>query len=124
SNTIYEPSLGRVNAIAVSPANSNRILVGAGSGGVWLSTDGGQTWDPRGDFLPVLGVSDIEFAASDPNIAYMTTGDSNAAATPSVGVYKSTDGGFNWYATGLVFDPANFTLMNKIAVDPSNPNIV
>ena len=124
SNTILEPSQGRVNCVAVSPNDPNRILIGAASGGVWLSTDGGQNWSPRTDHLPVLGVSDIEFAASDPSIVYMATGDANAFATPSVGVYKSTDGGVSWNATGLTFDEADFRIIPKLAVDPTNPNII
>lgn len=124
SNTIYEPSLGRVNCVAVSPADSNRILAGAGSGGVWLSTDGGQNWSPRSDNLPVLGVSDIEFSATNPNIVYMASGDAEAFATPTVGVFKSTDGGATWNATGLVFNQADFRIISKLAVDATNPNIV
>lgn len=123
-NTIFEPSLGRVNCVAISPTDPNRLLAGAGSGGVWLSTDGGQNWSPRTDKLPVLGVTDIKFAPSDSNIVYMTTGDGNAFATPSVGVYKSTDGGATWNPTGLTFSEASFTIMSKLAVDPTNPNIV
>jgi len=123
-NSIFEPSLGRINCIAVSPADSNRLLAGAGSGGVWLSTDGGQNWSPRTDQLPVLGVSDIKFAPSNPNIVYMTTGDANAFATPTIGVYKSNDGGATWDATGLIFNQADFRIMSKLAVDPTNPNIV
>ena len=124
SNTILEPSLGRVNCVAIDPTNPNRILAGAGSGGVWLSTDGGQNWSPRTDELAVLGVSDIEFAPTNPDIVYMTTGDSNAFATPSIGVYKSTDRGATWNATALTFNPADFRIMSKLAVDPTNANIV
>jgi photosystem II stability/assembly factor-like uncharacterized protein len=124
SNTIYEPSLGRINCVAVSPSDPNRILAGAGSGGVWLSTDGGQNWSPRTDKLPVLGVSDIKFAPNDPNTVYMATGDFDASASPSVGIYKSTDGGANWSPTGLVIPEANFRIISKIAVHPTNSNIV
>jgi photosystem II stability/assembly factor-like uncharacterized protein len=124
SNTILEPSQGRVNCVAVSPSDQNRILVGAASGGVWLSTDGGTNWSPRTDHLPVLGVADIEFAPSDSNIVYMATGDGIAFATPSVGVYKSTDGGATWNPTGLVFDPISFTILKKLAVHPTDPNVV
>jgi photosystem II stability/assembly factor-like uncharacterized protein len=124
SNSIYEPSLGRVNCVAISPADPNRILAGAGSGGVWISGDGGQVWTPRGDNLPVLGVTDIKFAPSAPNIVYMTTGDADAFATPSIGVYKSTDGGLTWNPTGLVFNQPDFRIMSKLAVHPANPNIV
>ena len=123
SNTILEPSQGRVNCVAVSPGDPNRILIGAGSGGVWLSTDGGQNWSPRTDHLPVLGVSDIEFS-SNPNIVYMATGDANAFATPSIGVYKSVDGGATWNPTGLMFNEVEFRIITKLAVDPTNPNIV
>src|SRR5262249_44723556 len=37
---------GRTNTIAIDPTNTNVIYVGAATGGVWKTTDGGTTWTP------------------------------------------------------------------------------
>src|SRR5262249_47033249 len=44
---------GRVTAIAGAPSDSHVLYVGAASGGVWKSTDGGLTWAPIFDDQPV-----------------------------------------------------------------------
>ena len=119
STVAYEPSFGRLNCLAIDPGNPNRLFAGAGSGGLWASSDGGQTWSPRTDNLPVLGVNDVKFDSQNANIIYLATGDADGSATPSVGVYKSTDGGLTWNATGLVFDQALFKKIYKLAVHPT-----
>jgi photosystem II stability/assembly factor-like uncharacterized protein len=118
-NSAYEPSIGRVNCIAADPTNPNKLYLGAGSGGVWTSTDGGQNWTPRGDQLPVLGVSDIKVDQVSTNTIYLATGDADGFVTPSVGVYKSTDGGQTWNATGLTFAATDGKQIYKLAVDPT-----
>lgn len=98
--------MGRVNCISFDPnqADPQRIFVGTPSGGVWESINGGSSWTPLTDNMPNLGVSDI---LTDWNslsgTMYMATGDADGQHTPSIGVYKSTDWGQTWAATGLTF---------------------
>ena len=66
------------------------------------------------------GVYEIRVAASDSNILYMALSD---------GVYKSVDKGQQWTKTSFPsthFDPNASNRMDgqKIAVDPTNPNVV
>lgn len=115
--TPYEPSMGRVNCIAVDPTDGNKLYLGAGSGGVWTSTDGGQNWTPRTDNLPVLGVTDIKLDPQNLGTMYIATGDADGHSTPSVGVYKSTDSGVTWKPTGLIGDATNHPTIYKLAVN-------
>jgi hypothetical protein len=79
---VYDPpsvttrnGIGRVNAIAFHPTNTNIIYVGYPTGGIWKTTDGGSTWAVLSHFITNLGVSDIAIQNSNPNVIYWLTGD-------------------------------------------------
>lgn len=57
------------------PTNSNTFWVGTPAGGLWKTTNGGNTWTTNTDNLPVLGVSDIAINPDNPSIMYIATGD-------------------------------------------------
>ncbi len=88
--------LGRLNAIAFHPTDANTIYVGAPAGGLWISYDGGQSWDTQTDILPTLGISSILVDYTNPDIIYLGTGDRDAGDAPGLGLIKSTDGGQTW----------------------------
>jgi PKD repeat protein/photosystem II stability/assembly factor-like uncharacterized protein len=88
--------LGRLNAIAFHPTNPDIIFVGAPSGGMWISHDGGVTWNSYCDNLPTLGVSSIAVDYTNPDVIYMGTGDRDAGDAAGIGVLKSNDGGMTW----------------------------
>jgi hypothetical protein len=111
---------GRVNVVAIDPSNANTYYVGAPAGGIWKSIDAGINWQPLTDHLPQIGVSGIAIAPRDSNIIYIATGDDDANDSYSVGVWKSTDGGTTWSATGFI--PANS--MNEIYMDPKSPDTI
>ncbi|OGD25905.1 MAG: hypothetical protein A2V57_06755, partial [Candidatus Aminicenantes bacterium RBG_19FT_COMBO_65_30] len=74
--------------------------------------NGGGTWQQLTGGLPdTLGVSQVVFAPSDPNIMYLSATGWNS------GLYKSTDGGGNWVRL-------NNLGLQAVAVHPANPNIV
>jgi hypothetical protein len=66
---------GRVNAIAVSPANPSLVLAGSSTGGIWRSTDSGESFVPVSDDQVDLTVGSIVFSRSNPIIAYAGMGD-------------------------------------------------
>ena len=114
---------GRVNIIHVDPSNSNTIYLGAPAGGIWKSIDNGVTWAPLTDELPQIGVSGIAVDYSNSNVIYIATGDKDAGDSYSVGVYKSTDGGLTWNATG-VMGGSNPSRAGDIIIHPTNNQIL
>lgn len=51
--------IGRINCIAFHPTDNNTFWIGAPSGGLWKTIDGGSSWEVLTDTLPVIGVSEI-----------------------------------------------------------------
>ena len=64
---------GQVNALAVDPRNPSVVYLGAAGGGVWKSTDGGQTWVPLTDNQPSLEIGALTLDPSNPDIVYAGT---------------------------------------------------
>ncbi len=113
----------RINVIMVDPNTASTWYVGAPAGGLWKSTDSGSTWVALTDDLPQIGVSGITIDPNDSNIIYIATGDDDGGDTQSAGVFKSTDGGTTWNATGLNVDNTP-TSMNDIYIHPTNSSIL
>ncbi|HEY0545061.1 MAG TPA: FG-GAP-like repeat-containing protein [Pyrinomonadaceae bacterium] len=113
---------GRINAIAVSPVNPQIVLIGAATGGVWRSTDGGATFVSMTDNQVDIAVGSIAFAPGDANIVYAGMGDKDQNYLGS-GVLKSTDAGQTWtrVSDGSLPSPGR---ISKVEVDPTNPNRV
>ncbi len=125
----YQSSgLGRINIIRIHPIDDNILFAGASTGGVWKSTDRGESWKVC-KFTDVMsiGISDIAIAPSNPSTIYVATGDKNGAFQSrafSVGILKSTDGGESWDFTSAFTQIASQSIFAKILVNKSNPNIV
>jgi len=118
-------NLGRINVIVPDPNNDAIVYAGAPAGGIWKSTDSGLSWLAMSDGLPQIGVSGIAIDPVNTNIIYITTGDDDAADTPSAGVFKSMDAGVTWETTGL--NPNNIPddfLMNDIYISVTNSNVL
>ncbi|MFZ4542605.1 MAG: hypothetical protein ACOYOA_01040 [Saprospiraceae bacterium] len=113
---------GRVNCIAIHPTNSAIILIGTSSGGMFRTSNGGNTWIPVFDNQNTLAIGDIVFSASNPDIVFVGTGDPNISGYPFVGngIYKSIDAGLTWTYSGLT----ETRIVSRIVVHPTNPNII
>jgi len=111
---------GRINCITFHPTNSSIVFVGAPSGGLWKSTDGGSTWSSTTDTLATLGVSAVAIDPTNPQVIYIGTGDRDARDTYGVGILKSTDGGGTWNATGLNWTTPQNRVVCDIVIFPSN----
>jgi len=113
--------LGRVNAIGFHPTDPNKLYIGAPAGGLWLTNDGGQTWESHTDILPTLGVSAVIVDHSNPDVVYLGTGDRDAGDAPGAGMWKSYDG-------GITFQPINVSMENstisRILMHPANSSIL
>jgi photosystem II stability/assembly factor-like uncharacterized protein len=120
---------GRIATIAGWIANhgaagaTTTLFVGAASGGVWRSRDGGTTFKPVFDKMPVQSIGAIAIdPSSDGQVIWVGTGESWTRNSVSIGngIYKSTDGGDNWTYMGL---PESERIV-RILVHPRNGNIV
>jgi photosystem II stability/assembly factor-like uncharacterized protein len=114
---------GRVAALdAVHEGQRLTVYVGAASGGVWKSVNGGTTFKPVFDKQPVQSIGAVTVDPTNPKVIWVGTGETWARNSVSIGdgIYKSTDGGDNWTNMGL----KESERIAKILVDPADPNTV
>jgi photosystem II stability/assembly factor-like uncharacterized protein len=109
---------GRVRSIVVHPTDPNVVYIGAVSGGVWKSTNGGDTWTALKDDMENLAVTALAMDPTNSNILYAGTGEGffNVDAIRGAGIFKTTDAGATWtrlsstnndtyyYVNKLIFD--------------------
>lgn len=118
----YNPGIGRINAVAEDPNNSNILYVGTPSGGCWKSTDAGGTWTPLTDHLQALGVSAIAIDYTNSDVVYIGTGDDDGGDTYSIGIFKSTDGGSTWAEVTPTSATTFGTRIYRIIIHPTDNN--
>ena len=89
---------GRTVAISGVPRQPNVFYMAAVNGGVWKTTDFGNTWNPIFDDQPTGSVGALAVAPSDPNIIYVGSGEGlqRPDLATGDGAYKSTDAGKSW----------------------------
>jgi photosystem II stability/assembly factor-like uncharacterized protein len=127
------PALKKLTARCVGPAAGGRVCRVCGvpgdpltyyaataGGGVWKSTDGGQSFGPVFDDQPDSSVGSIAVAPSDPNVLYAGGGEANIRGNVAVGhgIYKSTDAGKSWMRVW-----ENLGQIGTIVVHPTNADI-
>jgi len=112
---------GRVAAIAGIDANPEVVYVGAASGGVWKSTNGGLTFSPIFDDQPVASVGAIAVFQANPDVVWVGTGEGNPRNSASIGngVYRSLDAGKTWSHLGL----EKTERIDTIVLHPTNPDV-
>src|SRR5260221_12266821 len=116
------PEGNRTDAVAGVPGDPLVYYVGAASGGIWKTIDGGIHWDPIFDDQPVSSIGSLAVAPSDPNIVWAGTGEPFIRSHISVaeGIFKSKDAGKTWTRTGL----EKTGRIARVIVHPSDPNVV
>ena len=114
---------GRISAVAARNEDGKTIVfVGAASGGVWRSLDGGTTFKPVFDASQVQSIGAIAIDPTRPRTVWVGTGETWTRNSVSVGdgIYKSTDDGSTWTKTGL----AESERIDRILVHPKNGDVV
>ena len=117
------PEGNRAIALAGEPGNPMVSYIGAASGGLWKTSNGGIRWRPITDSLNVSSVGSIALAPSDPNQVWMGTGETfviRPAHAMGDGIYKSDDAGKTWERKGL----EKTGRIGKVVIHPTDPNIV
>src|SRR5438067_545100 len=114
---------GRSIASAGSPSRIHEYYFGAVGGGLWKTTDGGQTWNPVTDGqIKSSSVGAVAVSETNPDIVFIGMGESciRGNIMQGDGVYKSVDAGKTWTHVGL----ADTQTISKIRIHPTNPDVV
>lgn len=113
---------GRATAVTGDPTKPLVFYFGAVNGGVWKTTNAGQSWENITDGkTDISSVGAITVAPSDPNVIWVGTGEGKPREdlTYGTGVYRSTDGGDTWVPRGL----GNTHQITSLRVHPQNPDV-
>src|SRR2546427_11960 len=117
------PEGNRASAIAGEPGNPMVVYIGAASGGVWKTEDGGVQWRPVFDSEPAQAIGALAVAPSAHNVVWAGTGETfiiRSLTAIGNGVYKSTDAGRSWNHMGL----DSTGRVGRIVIHPTNPDVV
>ena len=112
---------GRVADVAVDPEDPTHFYVAYASGGLWETSDNGNSFTPLFEDQAVMTIGDIDVHWPTGKI-YVGTGEVNSSRSSYAGngVYSSTDGGNSWTHLGL--DETHH--IGRVIVDAANPNTV
>ena len=114
---------GRVSALTAVRENGRlTVYIGAASGGVWKSVNGGTTFKPMFDKQRVQSIGAIAVDPQNLKIIWVGTGEAWTRNSVSIGdgIYRSTDAGENWTNLGL----KDSERISKILIDPKDGNTV
>lgn len=108
----WNPGVGRITGMAIENGNTDHIIIGANTGGVWRTTDGAQTWEHLTDYFSHLSVYSVVIHPDNPDIYYFGS---------SAGkIFKSVDAGSTWEELGSVGN----SMVNRILINPDNPDLI
>jgi photosystem II stability/assembly factor-like uncharacterized protein len=117
---------GRITCMVIDKADSNHLIAGAASGGLWSSYNRGRTWSPIDDQLPALDIRSISQNPLQTNTYYASTatlmlaGSVPGAYRPDI--YKSTDGGQTFQLVPAT--AGSFSYVQRVICSPLNQNTV
>lgn len=108
----WNPGVGRITGMDMEVGNSDHIIIGANTGGVWKTTDGAQTWQHLTDYFSHLSVYSVAIHPTNPNIYFF--------GSEGGKIFKSEDSGATWTELGSI----GYSMVNRILINPDNPNIM
>lgn len=112
---------GRSCAVTGVPGNPNLFYFGSTGGGVWKTTNAGQSWENISDGYFGGSIGAIAVSEFDPNVIYVGGGEKTVRGNVSFGygIWKSLDGGKSWEQSGL----PKARHIPRIRIHPRNPEI-
>ncbi|MFH6602978.1 WD40/YVTN/BNR-like repeat-containing protein [Maribacter algicola] len=117
------PEGNRTIAVAGVSGDPMVNYIGAASGGLWKTTDGGLNWNPIFDDQDVSSIGSVAITPTNPDIVWVGTGETfviRPAHAMGDGIYRSEDAGKTWKNMGL----EKTGRIGRIIVHPTNPDIV
>ena len=116
------PVGNRVSAVVGVPGDPNIYYIGAASGGIFKTIDGGVHWRPVFDDQPAASIGALALDPINPNVIWAGTGETFIRSNVSIGngIYKSMDAGKTWTHMGLEATGR----IGRIVVHPTDPDVV
>src|SRR6185295_122635 len=114
---------GRSIAVSGVKGRPREAYFGAVGGGLWKTTDAGESWAPVTDGqITSASVGAVAVSETNQDIVWIGMGEAciRGNIMPGDGVYKSTDAGKTWTHMGFRESDA----IAKIRIHPKNPDIV
>jgi photosystem II stability/assembly factor-like uncharacterized protein len=113
---------GRSAAVEGIPSQRDTYYFGSVGGGVWKTTDGGETWNPVSDGFFGGSIGAVAVSEWDPNVVYAGTGEKTVRGNVSHGdgMWKSVDAGKTWTHAGL----RDSRHIPRVRIHPRNPDLV
>jgi hypothetical protein len=112
---------GRIRGFVIHPEREGHLLAGGVLGGVWKSTDDGQTWEAKTDFLANIAIGSMLIDPDNPEKVYVGTGEGffNFDAAQGYGIFVSEDFGETWERYGFS-NRSEFYFVNRMAKIPGS----
>jgi len=121
---------GRTRSIVFNPRNPQEMWIGSIAGGIWHSTDGGDSFNAVNDFMKNLVISSIvadpkhSVSPSQPNVMYAGTGEGflNNDALRGMGIFRTYDG-IQWTQIPATAND-RFYYVNRLALSPDGRTLL
>ena len=114
---------GRTRSLLIqvdSASSIHTLYAGGVTGGVFKSTDGGESWKALNDLMPNINVNTLAQDPKNNNVIYAGTGE-RYGGFKGAGIFKTEDAGANWTALD---NSSDIWFVNKIVVSPNNSDVI
>lgn len=119
---------GRTRGLIIDPddPSQNTWFAGSVGGGIWKTTNSGNSWTKLTENFPNLSTTVLAMADSNHDVIYAGTGEGffNTGAIRGDGIFKSIDRGETWFQLSSTASNTDFSYINRIIIDPSNENVL
>ena len=114
---------GRTRSLLIqgdSASSIHTLYAGGVTGGVFKSTDGGESWKALNDLMPNINVNTLAQDPKNNNVIYAGTGE-RYGGFKGAGIFKTEDAGANWTSLD---NSSDIWYVNKIVVSPNNSDVI